>query len=99
MPVSCARWRNEHGHEYMPMPPDMTSAPHPPSGHPLFWKAFLTSILLCGLFFLAYGGTNTLAAHRGVTRAMYFDWERYIPFVPLMIVPYMSIDLFFFFAP
>ena len=30
---------------------------------------------------------------------MYFEWERLIPFVPLMIVPYMSIDLFFVAAP
>ena len=28
-----------------------------------------------------------------------FAWERLIPFVPLMIVPYMSIDLFFVAAP
>src|SRR5262249_16827 len=29
----------------------------------------------------------------------YFEWERHIPFVPLMILPYMSIDLFFVAAP
>ena len=29
----------------------------------------------------------------------YYFWERYIPFVPIMIVPYMSIDLFFAAAP
>src|SRR5262249_15654228 len=29
----------------------------------------------------------------------FYEWERYIPFVPLMIVPYMSIDLFFIGAP
>ena len=28
-----------------------------------------------------------------------YPWERYIPFVPLMILPYMSIDLFFVAAP
>ena len=28
-----------------------------------------------------------------------FDWERFIPFVPLAIFPYMSIDLFLFFSP
>ena len=64
-----------------------------------FWKAALVSASLCGLFFLAYGGSNMLAAHRGVMRAMYFEWERLIPFVPLMIVPYMSIDAFFVWVP
>jgi protein-tyrosine phosphatase len=29
----------------------------------------------------------------------YYAWEKYIPFVPLMIVPYMSIDLFYVGAP
>jgi membrane-associated phospholipid phosphatase len=29
----------------------------------------------------------------------YFAWERAIPFVPFMILPYMSIDLFFVLAP
>ena len=70
-----------------------------PRARPARWKAAVTSALLCGLFMLAYGGTNALAAHRGVTRAMYFEWERLIPFVPLMIVPYMSIDAFFVLAP
>ena len=29
----------------------------------------------------------------------YFGWERSIPFVPFMILPYLSIDLFFVAAP
>ena len=29
----------------------------------------------------------------------YYDWEQIIPFVPAMIIPYMSIDLFFVAAP
>lgn len=76
------------------MHPETLLAPHF-APRPAFWKAAVTSALLCGLFMLAYGGANALAAHRGITRAMYFEWERLIPFVPLMIVPYMSIDAFF----
>ena len=30
---------------------------------------------------------------------LYSEWERFIPFVPLMIIPYLSIDLFFVAAP
>ena len=40
-----------------------------------------------------------MAAHRGDVGTWYYAWERFIPFVPLMIVPYMSIDLFFVAAP
>ena len=29
----------------------------------------------------------------------YFEWERGIPFVPFMVLPYLSIDLFFVAAP
>jgi protein-tyrosine phosphatase len=32
-------------------------------------------------------------------KTWYFTWELVIPYVPLLIVPYMSIDLFFFVAP
>ena len=61
-----------------------------------------TSVLLSVFFVLVYGSTNWLtasrpAAHVGV---WYFAWElAVIPYVPVMIVPYMSIDLLFFAAP
>lgn len=48
-----------------------------------------------GLFFLLYGGCLWITSLRAHVGSFYFSWERYIPFVPLMIVPYMSIDLFF----
>ena len=52
------------------------------------------------IFFLAvYGGCNWLASKRVHVGTFSYPWERRIPFVPAMIVPYMSIDLFFFFAP
>ena len=52
------------------------------------------------LFFLVvYGGCNWLTAQRHDVGTFFFAWERAIPFVPLAIVPYLSIDLFFVTAP
>lgn len=63
------------------------------------WPALRTSIVLSVLFLVVYLGTNRLTALRNDVGVIVFDWERHIPFVPLMIVPYMSIDLFFVIAP
>ena len=63
------------------------------------FKAAKTSALLCALFLLVYGSTNYLTSLRHHVGTFYFSWEQHIPFVPLMIVPYMSIDLFFIAAP
>jgi membrane-associated phospholipid phosphatase len=38
-------------------------------------------------------------ARRHDVGVFYFAWERAVPFVPFMILPYMSIDLFFIAAP
>jgi hypothetical protein len=51
------------------------------------------------LFLVVYGWCNWITAQRHDVGTLYFEWERFIPFVPLMIVPYMSIDLFFVAAP
>ena len=56
--------------------------------------AILWSALLSILFIVVYGGSNALAAQREL-RTCFFAWEKQIPFVPLLIVPYLSIDLFF----
>jgi protein-tyrosine phosphatase/membrane-associated phospholipid phosphatase len=48
---------------------------------------------------VVYGGTSWITSLRSDVGTWYYSWERYIPFVPLMIIPYMSIDLFFFAAP
>lgn len=63
------------------------------------WAALKTSIGLSLLFLLVYGSANVLSSRRDDVEVWVFAWERYIPFVPLMIVPYMSIDLFFVAAP
>ena len=58
-----------------------------------------TSALLSVLFLAVYGGTNWITSRRTDVGTWYYEWELAIPFVPLMIVPYMSIDLFFVAAP
>ncbi len=40
-----------------------------------------------------------ITAQRNDVGVFYFAWERAIPFVPFMILPYLSIDLFFVAAP
>src|SRR2546421_25292 len=57
------------------------------------------SVLLSVLFLLVYGTTNWVTGQRADVETWYFAWERAIPFVPLLIVPYLSIDLFFIAAP
>ena len=60
---------------------------------------FAASIGLSALFLVVYGWCNWFTAQRANVPTLFFQWERSIPFVPLMIVPYMSIDLFFVGAP
>ena len=62
-------------------------------------KAFAVSAGLSVLFLVVYGGCNWITGQRGHVGSFYFQWERAIPFVPFMILPYMSIDLFFVAAP
>ena len=40
-----------------------------------------------------------MTARRHDVGVFFFAWERAIPFVPFMILPYLSIDLFFVAAP
>lgn len=65
----------------------------------MFWKAAKTSALLTVLFLVVYGGTNYLTSLRHDVGTWVYGWEHLIPFVPIFIIPYMSIDLFFVAAP
>lgn len=58
-------------------------------------EALLSSVALSLMFVLVYGGCNAIAALRSDAGTCFFAWELEIPFVPALIVPYMSIDLFF----
>ena len=62
-------------------------------------KAFTVSAELSVLFLVVYSGCNWMTGQRSHVGSFYFQWERAIPFVPFMILPYMSIDLFFIAAP
>ena len=52
-------------------------------------------ILASGWFVVVYNFTNWAASKRGDLPVAAFQWELNIPFVPWLVVPYWSIDLFF----
>jgi membrane-associated phospholipid phosphatase len=58
-----------------------------------------TALWLSFLFVSIYGGTGWLTSLRSDVGAWWFAWERTLPLVPWLIVPYMSLDLFFVAAP
>lgn len=62
-------------------------------------RAAVHSSALSVLFLIVYGLCNWIAAGRPNVPTWDFEWERHIPFVPWMIVPYLSIDAFFVLAP
>jgi membrane-associated phospholipid phosphatase len=62
-------------------------------------RAAQAAVLLSLLFLVVYGTTNWLTACRSDVRSWYFAWERTLPFVPLLIVPYLMIDGLFLAAP
>ncbi len=66
---------------------------------PSRFQAAGVSAALSLLFVTVYSTCNWITSQRTGVGAWFYPWERHIPFVPLMIVPYMSIDLFFVAAP
>lgn len=74
-----------------------TGERHEPT--PSYLEALVASVGLSVLFIVIYDGCNWITSQRNDVGTLYFEWERLIPFVPLMIVPYLSIDLFFVTAP
>jgi predicted protein tyrosine phosphatase/membrane-associated phospholipid phosphatase len=66
---------------------------------PTSTQRLTASFGLSFLFLVIYGSCNWIAAHRADVGTINFAWERDLPFLPVMIVPYMSIDLFFIAAP
>ncbi|HUY87286.1 MAG TPA: dual specificity protein phosphatase family protein [Pirellulales bacterium] len=72
---------------------------HGVDGPPRFALKAGASIGLSLLFVLVYSGTNWLTSLRSDVGVWRYEWERWIPFLPWMVLPYMSIDLFFVAAP
>ncbi|MEM9753263.1 MAG: dual specificity protein phosphatase family protein [Planctomycetota bacterium] len=62
-------------------------------------RAAVHALVASLVFLVVYGGTSYLTSLRSDVGTWYYAWERHIPFVPWMIVPYMSIDVFFVLAP
>src|SRR6185369_5515050 len=58
-------------------------------------EALSLSAALSLLFVIVYGLSNALATGRPDVGTCFFEWELHIPFLPALILPYMSIDLFF----
>jgi hypothetical protein len=54
------------------------------------WLAFLGPF-----FFLSYGWLNYITSGRSDIGVVVESWEHYIPFVPWLMLPYMSIDAFY----
>ena len=71
----------------------------PPVACVTWTAAARASAGLSVLFLVIYGACNWITSQRADVGTWYFEWERSIPFVPLLILPYMSIDLFFVGGP
>ena len=57
--------------------------------------AALALSALAPFFFLTYSLANWATSQRANVGSVVFGWERYIPFLPWMIVPYWSTDSFY----
>jgi dolichol kinase len=61
----------------------------------LLWPALWRLALAGAAFVIVYSGCNHFTAARGDVPTLMFEWERHIPFVRELVVPYWSLDLFF----
>lgn len=61
----------------------------------LFWPALWRLGLAGAVFIVVYNACNHFTATRSDVGVWMWEWERSIPFVREMVVPYWSLDLFF----
>jgi membrane-associated phospholipid phosphatase len=73
-----------HGHPALALPAGR------PVGRAAAWLIFLGP-----WFFLTYGLCNQFVAHLDFVPSYYAGWERDIPFLPWMLLPYWTIDGFY----
>lgn len=63
---------------------------------PLLWKRGAAWLAFLGpFFFLTYGAVNYFTSTRSDVGIIVAAWERQLPFVPWLMLPYMSIDAFY----
>ena len=67
----------------------------PPREPGLLWPALWRLALAGGVFILVYSSCNHITSTRTDVGTFMFEWERHIPFVKEMVLPYWSLDLFF----
>lgn len=82
--------------EPLERPPRGVSLVRAALANPSAWRAVGVITLL---FLVVYGGTNAIVTSRGEFSTIGFDWERHIPFLWWMLVPYLSIEFLFLAAP
>ncbi|MBI1375480.1 MAG: hypothetical protein GC159_22430 [Phycisphaera sp.] len=68
------------------------------SDRPSLVARFGYATALSLLFVVLYGATNYYASTLSDHLVLRYGWEKHIPLLPWFIIPYMSIDLFFFFS-
>lgn len=61
----------------------------------LLWSRLWRLALAGGMFVLVYGFCNRFTSTRGNVGTWFWEWERHIPFVKEMVIPYWSLDLLF----
>lgn len=71
----------------------------PASLRPSFFQAALVSAWTSVVFLVIYNVSNWITGQRSDVQTAAFAWERMIPVIEWMIVPYWSLDAFFVVAP
>jgi membrane-associated phospholipid phosphatase len=62
-------------------------------------SAVRVSALFWTIWILVYPACNYIASCRSDVHCFYFEWEHALPFVPWLIIPYLSIDVFLALLP